>query len=391
MTCRRTYDLGDLEASLFGQILDTLNFCAPGGARVVERGRAVVAVEGDDDAALESVDAFVREMRATRAKLRRKVLADHRVAETYGGDIDADLAASGDVYALGEGLVGIRGSVLRLVQFFEHTFARLAESYGAEENRYPALLPIEVLEEIGYFEHFPQQVTFCSHLPEDLGLLEALAGDVKAAGGVLPPGQRTRVCPPAHVLAPAVCLPCYPQHRDRVVDAEASRVVSMQNHVHRYEGRNCRSLARLWDFTVRDVVFFGGYEALQRRREEVMAWSMALCQELGLDARLQLANDPFFLSEARDKRVYQRMGEVKYELVLALPHRDEELAVSSFNLHRDFYSRVYGIHLPDGRHAESACMGFGLERWAYAFLAQKGLDRSRWPARVVAWVDGNGG
>ena len=51
----------------------------------------------------------------------------------------------------------------------------------------------------------------------------------------------------------------------------------------------------------------------------------------------------------------------------------------------------YGIHLPDGRHAESACMGFGLERWAYAFLAQKGLDRSRWPARVVAWVDGNGG
>ena len=67
------------------------------------------------------------------------------------------------------------------------------------------------------------------------------------------------------------------------------------------------------------------------------------------------------------------MGEVKYELVLPLPHRGgEELAVSSFNLHRDFYSGVYKIHLAGGATAETACVGFGLERWLYGFVSQKG-------------------
>jgi hypothetical protein len=78
------------------------------------------------------------------------------------------------------------------------------------------------------------------------------------------------------------------------------------------------------------------------------------------------------------------MGEVKYELHFQLPYRGEALAASSFNLHRDFYTSVYDTRRADGSLAESACMGFGLERWLYGFLSQKGLDRSGWPERVTS-------
>ena len=94
----------------------------------------------------------------------------------------------------------------------------------------------------------------------------------------------------------------------------------------------------------------------------------------------------FFLDASRDKAVYQRMGEVKYELLFQLPHRREALAASSFNLHRDFYTSIYDTRRSDGELAESACMGFGLERWLYGFLSQKGLDPEGWPPRVAAEV-----
>jgi seryl-tRNA synthetase len=276
--------------------------------------------------------------------------------------------------------------VLDVFEFFQAEFRSLARRYDAEEHRYPAMMPIEVLEEIGYFTHFPQHVTFCSHFPEDLAFLETVAEVAKGHDGRLPESTRERVRGPRHVLAPAVCLPCYPRMRDRVVDPDGSDRMSIENHVVRYEGSNCRSLARCWEFTVRDVVFFGSTAAVGRLRQELMEWAFALCQELDLDARVQLANDPFFLNEARNKRVYQRLGEVKYELVLSLPHRDEAIAAASFNLHRDFYSRIYNIRLPDQSAAESGCVGFGIERWVYAFLSQKGLDPCRWPERPARYV-----
>jgi seryl-tRNA synthetase len=250
------------------------------------------------------------------------------------------------------------------------------------------MIPIELLEELDYFSHFPQQVTFCSHFPEDLPFFEELVRDVQRCNGRLSSEYRRRICAAAHVLKPAVCLPCYRQNRGRVLPNGDGFAVSMQNRVFRYEGGNFRSLSRLWDFTVRDVVFFGGYESLVHRRLDVIQRTVSLCRELGLDSRVQLANDPFFLDSTRNKRVYQRLGEVKYELVLTLPARREELAVSSFNLHRDFYSKVYDIRYASGDCVETACMGFGIDRWVYGFLAQKGLDQRRWPVRARQYVAG---
>jgi seryl-tRNA synthetase len=261
---------------------------------------------------------------------------------------------------------------------------RLAEEFGAEENHYPVMLPAEVLAEVGYLAHFPQHVTFCSHLPASLPVLESLASAPDAVREGTPEEFAARLSSPRHVLIPGVCLPCYRQQRGVVLEPGRVLTLTMQNHVFRYEGASFRPLTRGWDFTVRDIVFFGSYEELTRLRGEVMERTLELCRELDLEVTVELANDPFFLDASRDKAVYQRMGEVKYELLFQLPYRGEALAASSFNLHRDFYTSVYDTRRADGSLAESACMGFGLERWLYGFLSQKGLARGGWPARVTS-------
>lgn len=317
------------------------------------------------------VEAFVSNTRRTHRLIARKVLKEHHATNFQLHDIDAALLQSPDLQFLGDGLIGLRGSLLALFRFFERTFRALAEDYGAEENQYPVMVPSDVLAEVGYFGHFPQHITFCSHLRGDLPALEGVAAstDLPEVDGLL--------ASPRHVLTPAVCLPCYRQHRGVVLAADEVRTLTMQNHVFRYEGTNFRPLKRGWDFTVRDIVFFGSSDALTRLRSEVMDRALALCRELDLEVTIELANDPFFLDASRDKAIYQRMGEVKYELLFPLPN-DAALAASSFNLHRDFYTSVYDTRRAGGELAESACMGFGLERWVYGFLSQKGLDPGKW-------------
>jgi seryl-tRNA synthetase len=369
-----TFDLSRVNESGVRAILDGLRLdVANVRSHALDPATHTLEVELTHEGAAAHVEAFITNTRRTHKLIARKVLKENRARKLEIIDIDAALAASPDVQLLGDGLVGLRGDLLALFRFFEREFRKLAADFSAEDNHYPVMVPNDILEDVGYFGHFPQHMTFCSHFPGDLPLLETVAQSREFA---------EKLAKPEQVLTPAVCLPCYKQQRGMVLRHGEIRTLTMQNHVFRYEGTSFRPLSRGWDFTVRDIVFFGEYDDLVRLRTQVMERAMDLCRELDLEVTIELANDPFFLDASRDKAVYQRMGEVKFELLFPLPYRAESLAASSFNLHRDFYTSIYDLRFDDGTLAESACMGFGFERWVYGFLSQKGLDAGRWPERV---------
>ncbi len=371
---------------MISSLQDTLSIGTRGRARVTRRpGGKTLRLEAEKREDLEFIDRLVVDLKTTGKKLRERVLRVTRAKFLYDGDVDRDLEGSLDVYKIGKGLVGLKGRLLRLFRFFESEFLKLAEEFKAEEHHYPVMLPLEVLEELRYLEHFPQHVTFCSHLPGDLALLQRSTDAVQNNGGRMPQSVIAKITRPAHVLQPAVCLPCYRQMRGLVVESRSVLAITMQNHVFRYEGENLRLLKRLWDFSVRDIVFFGAHNRLAQMRSRVIDRTVKLCRELDLEVRVQLANDPFFLEQSRNKKIYQRMGEVKYELVIPLRNKHEEVAASSFNLHHDFYTKLYDIRLTNRQKAESACMGFGIDRWLYGFLAQKGLDPTAWPEKVARY------
>ena len=115
-----------------------------------------------------------------------------------------------------------------MFRFFERQFIKLAQEYNAEENHYPVLVPSEILAEVGYFDHFPQHVTFCSHLRGNLPMLESFASDARADQASLTERLEGRLTEPRHVLTPAVCLPCYRQQRGLMLELGQVRTLTMR-------------------------------------------------------------------------------------------------------------------------------------------------------------------
>jgi seryl-tRNA synthetase len=79
--------------------------------------------------------------------------------------------------------------------------------------------------------------------------------------------------------------------------------------------------------------------------------------------------------------VAQRLRGLKYEL--RLPAEDgRTVAAASFNVHGTTFGEPYEITLPTGETAHSACVGFGLERLAFALYCQHGIHKDAWPDTV---------
>ena len=62
-------------------------------------------------------------------------------------------------------------------------------------------------------------------------------------------------------------------------------------------------------------------------------------------------------------------------------------ACCSFNYHEAKFTDAFGIALPDGATAHTACLGFGLERCVMALFQEHGFDPGKWPSAVrnILW------
>ena len=117
----------------------------------------------------------------------------------------------------------------------------------------------------------------------------------------------------------------------------------------RYESSNMADLRRLWDFTMREVVFLGGREEVLERRERSIEMMGRFLDEHRLAGEIRTASDPFFIApDAVAKTYFQLSSETKYEISLMLPD-DDRLAVGSHNYHTDFFGRAFNVDVEGGR------------------------------------------
>lgn len=127
-------------------------------------------------------------------------------------------------------------------------------------------------------------------------------------------------------------------------------------------------------------------------RERFLNRILGLVDNLQLTGRCEVATDPFFANaEASIRATSQRLLELKYELQLDIG-TDDSVAVASFNFHERFFGESFDITLPDASAPFSGCVGFGLERLAFALVCQHGTDLAGWPEPVRAalgWTASN--
>jgi seryl-tRNA synthetase len=300
----------------------------------------------------------------------------------------ADVERAGLATAMGDGCYAASGPLARLLARFDNRVLAMAvEGFDAVENHYPALIPTDVLHKAGYFDSFPQFLMAAGRFHPD----SALATGADAHHGFTAEFEASedrakfmdsRTEHAGHCLSPTVCYHTYQQFAGREVPHEGS-IVTATGKIFRFEGPAARTMERLWDFTMREVVFLGSRETVMQLRQRMLDAACQWVDELRLAAHVEVANDPFFGNAATNgagpKQVMvQRALKLKYELQMPVVE-DRYIAVGSFNIHGQKFGKAFGITTPDGEPAYSGCIGIGLERIAYAFLCRHGIDPADWP------------
>ncbi len=335
-------------------------------------------VPDDEAARLEpDVRELAGRLQRSLRRLQRKVLFRSAAADSPAFP---DITQVEGVHLLGPGQIALDGLPLALFKYFDRAFAELGEAVHARAVMTPTLIPTRVLSRCDYFRSFPQNVTFASHLHEDLAVIDGFRARHDGRDD-LDDGALADMATPVACLSPAVCYHIYHLHQDRVIP-EAGTAHGVVGKCFRYEAGNTSDLRRLWDFTMREIVFMGTRGDVLQRRESEIRRVASFLDEHRLAGEIRTASDPFFIApDAAAKTYFQLSSETKYEISLMLPD-NERVAVGSLNYHTDFFGRAFDITVENRGPMHSVCIAFGLERWVHAFLTQHGGRPEGWPPVV---------
>jgi hypothetical protein len=228
---------------------------------------------------------------------------------------------------------------------FEQLDERLrawARAEGSEDHRFPVLIAADILRRAEYPDAFPH-------------LLMAPA----VAANPAQPFEQSNTRLTQWFLSPAVCYHAYAALAGMTVSE--GRLFTARGCCFRHE--DCDTLApgrRQVEFEMRELILVGTPVWIDDRLTGLKAGVEALARECGFhNATWAPANDPFFLPRARGKAQMQRLLSTKIELCLP-----DGLAIASINRHGAFFGDRFDIRLAEGTPAHSACVAFGLDRWA---------------------------
>jgi seryl-tRNA synthetase len=314
---------------------------------------------------------------------KENILFEHRVSTPYQGDIISELVTRKNIKVLEPGLFIFREPFSTLMRFLDYSFVnKIAQRFeGLQEESYPAVIHTETLNKTNHFTSFPEHIHFLTHLREDLDVIEGFSQSIREAGGWKQdqPLDLDRHMPkPNFTMNPSTCYHCYEGLQDETLDGEGI-VVTAISKCHRFESKNHSDFGRLLDFSMREIIFVGKPDFVKENRLKSIDYLKELAEEWNVDSFMEIANDPFFTNDFQTKASFQRNQEMKYELRLTVPYQNKSIACSSVNFHSNTFGNAFNIKMGK-RNAVTGCVGFGIERWAFAFLAQYGLDDQQWPA-----------
>ena len=353
--------------------------------------KSITNVRFSDDGTCITFDADAGESEGLQASVQQLGNRVARALRSLQRKIVFSSAAAADpkfssavrmdgVQFMGNGQVALVGLPLRLFNYFDRVFEDFGQPWQAVPVRTPTLIPTKTLSRCDYFRSFPQNVTFASHLREEGDVIDGFRARHQTADDVddraLADMERPEAC-----LSPAVCYHVYRMHQDETL-REPGLVYGICGKCFRYESSNLSDLRRLWDFTMREVVFLGTREDVLAKREKSMTMMAEFLDAHRLAGEIRTASDPFFVApDAVSKTYFQLSSDSKFEVSLMLPD-GERTAVGSHNYHSEFFGRVFHTDIAGAGAMHSVCVAFGLERWVYAFLQQHGSDPGEWPEPV---------
>lgn len=214
-----------------------------------------------------------------------------------------------------------------------------SEGRGGREQHWPVLMEEETLRRAGYPEAFPHLLMTACVSPNP----EVPAENLSSSGWC---------------LSPAVCYHAYAALEGSIIHG-GLRLAS-RGHCFRNEAVDELVPGRRQiEFQMRELVLIGSNQWIEQELAGVQEEIRAMASDLGMPGSWEIASDPFFLPTAKGKAHMQRLTETKREYCLR-----DGLAIASINRHGDFFGERFHLSLSNGQAASSACIAFGLDRWA---------------------------
>lgn len=325
----------------------------------------------------ESVQKLATRIERALRNVERKIIFSSSAVRNPKFNTNPDLTG---IHFLGTGQAALSGIPLRLYRYFDRVFEEFGHAWNAAPVLTPTLIPSATLSRCDYFRSFPQSLTFAAHLREDANVVEGFRARHATAQDLDGKSLEDMDVPEA-CLSPAVCYHVYHLQENRTIPSDGL-VYGICGKCFRYESSNLSDLRRLWDFTMREVVFLGSREDVLKHREHSITMMSDFLESHKLAGEIRTASDPFFISpDAVSKTYFQLSSESKFEISLLLPE-NERTAVGSHNYHSDFFGRAFRTDVAGTGPMHSVCVAFGIERWVHAFLHQHGSDPRSWPGAI---------
>jgi hypothetical protein len=326
-----------------------------------------------------SLREFAERCRSWRPRLAPERVWARQASHEQATDTFEHMRERGLAFQPSGGLLAVDESVARLIHYMDAVIAALVKRvFHAREYLYPTLIPGAVLRRGGYMRSFPHLLMFVARLHSNFDVYAAASRISSKAetDDLLRQCEDTDLC-----LPPTMCYHTYAQLANSTVPAQGM-VVTAKGKSFRFESKYERHAERLWDFTIREVVFIGAPAVVSEQRKRLLHEICSLAARWDLTGVCETASDPFFTEDdGKNNSFAQRLMALKYELRLDVGG-GRTIAAASFNRHNDFIGKAYAIGYANEGLAHTACAGVGLERLAFAFLCQHGLDESRWPPDV---------
>jgi hypothetical protein len=277
-------------------------------------------------------------------------------------------------FKIDNGLYVYKNEFAELIKFLDYFIDNFyAKYFKSKEENYPNMIKLESLKKANHLSSFPEHLIFNFHLNENLENLDTFAKDLKIK-------KFKQLGDIKFVQNPSTCFHCYAIRENSKINENYS--VTSVTKCNRYESNNHKNIERLMEFTLREVIFLGSRNYIEKTRNETLVLTKALAKRWNISGKIISSNDPFFTNDYKSKSFYQLKLNLKYEFKCELPSLNREVSIMSSNVHGDTFAKNFNIKQKEN-FIQTGCLGFGLERFAMVLISQHGINLKKWPKKLL--------
>ncbi len=257
---------------------------------------------------------------------------------------------------------------------------------GFQEVIESHIVPFDIWLKTGHFEGMPAEFYYiCEPKTRDPEQWEKLIDLTKITRSVPIEELENNLASPTAGICYAQCPVLYWSFKGTTI-AETSLPILIYDNTAvscRYESGGRHGIERVDEFHRIEPVYLGTREQLLKLREKFLErYKHVFNTIFELEWRMAWVT-PWYMQQAgqHGELADQDTGTIDFEAYM--PYRgsredSEWLEFQNLSILGDKYIKAFNIKAQKSE-LWSGCSGIGLERWAAAFLAQKGLNPDNWP------------